>query len=458
MGEGGETVALVLPPALDLSMPSHLDSPKAAPPPRRRRKVLLCACCSAVLVVAVAIAAMSAWFGPTGWIGHAYCHTEQCALVNAMLLEARNESVKPCDNFYRHVCGRWSLNHSGYTVYDLHLNAYLDKLNKYLLRIVVGAQARPTEKMARFYQTCTTILVEGQDKRREYHEAFNNAGVYWPRLGPSDADAYLVAAKVQASFLMAAMLSISRVKDFGGEVYLGISPASALRIWLRYRPLVFPNSSDDSTYRLYYENACQAYADGIGGAVGFDTFFDIEQKVLSKLLFPNSSHGSTNLTNLTELSNVMRPTSAKQLIEYLHETYNLTDATSVIVKGPTYLARFGELVTELGDDKVILYLGWLILQLLWRALDRRTNTMWHKHFGARVSSRIRQQQQVDCMELTEQLLGWALFFSFTHDSSGTVTTQMVDTMAENIGRVFQQQLSFNQIYAKLFPTDKNFTA
>ncbi|KAH7971488.1 hypothetical protein HPB49_024739 [Dermacentor silvarum] len=448
-----------VPPAnIHLSLPSHLETAKS-PPPSSRKKAAICAGCSVALVVVAAVAVSSAWFGKKAWIGRAHCHTKECARVNAMLMEARNASVAPCDNFYQHVCGRWSLNHSGYSVYDRHANEFLNKLADTLIKTVVGTQESPTTKVARFYQTCLMVVVEGRDQTAEYHKAFEMAGVLWPRMG-TDGDAYMVEAKLQAYFHASSMLEIRRVKDYGGEVYLRISPANAQAVWRRNLPLLFPRSSGDtSTYRDYYDSACQAYAAGMAGVVGFDTFFDIEKKVYDKTHFDQSEDRKnlTSLTSLAELSDVMRNESAQQLTKFVMATYDLPVATSVTVKGPEYLKRFGELVSELGDDKVIFYLGWLLLQVVWRALDRHTNTLWHKHFRLRVSSHILRQQEVDCLEFTEQLLGWALFYRFTYENSGENSTEMVEQMAENIGRAFKQQLSFNQIFTEVYLTKENFT-
>ncbi|XP_049514242.1 neprilysin-11-like [Dermacentor silvarum] len=454
-----------VPPAnIDLSLPSHLDTAKS-PPPSSRKHAVVCACCSVALVVVAAMAVSSAWFGHKAWIAHAHCRTKECARVNAMLMEARNASVPPCINFYQHVCGRWSLNHSGYSVYDRHANEFLNKLSRHPdkgvigKKTVVGNQESPTEKVARFYQSCVAIVVEGRDRTAEYHKAFERAGVLWPRMG-TGGDAYMVEAKIHAYFHLSSMLQIRRVKDYGGEVYLRISPANAQAVWRRNLPLLFRHSSGDtSTYRDYYDSACRAYAAGMAGVVGFDTFFDIEKQVYEKTHFDQSEDRKnlTSLTSLAELSDVMRNDSAQQLTNFVNATYDIPVETSVTVKGPEYLKRFGELVSELGDDKVILYLGWLLLQLVWRVLDRRTNTLWHQHFGSRVSSHILRQQEVDCLELTEQMLGWALFYRFTYENSGENTTEMVEQMAENIGRAFKQQLSFNLIFNELHMAEENIT-
>ncbi|KAH7940224.1 hypothetical protein HPB52_022501 [Rhipicephalus sanguineus] len=318
---------------------------------------------------------------------------------------------------------------------------------------VVGNQDSPTEKTARFYQTCISVVVDGRDQRAGYREAFQQAGVYWPDFGPKDSDAYVVAAKVYASFLYSSMLDIRRVESFTGEVYLSMKPAQAINVWKRNWDR-FQNN--DGAYRDYYENSCAAYASRVIGTVDFDTFVDIEIEMFHKLLLQEHFEEVVVLGNLSQLGDIMRPASAKKLTAFVADTYNLTVLTPVHVKGLRYMRNFAKLVEELGHEKVIFYLGWLILQVLWRGLDKHMNALWYKQFGVRASALNSKPQEVDCLEQTENLLGWALFYRFTRDSSGQSTERM-SVMAKRLGRAFKRVVAYNKWLVNISLTEKNFT-
>ncbi|XP_050024086.2 uncharacterized protein [Dermacentor andersoni] len=57
------------------------------------------------------------------------CLTRACVALNDMLVAASNASVDPCDDFYEHVCGRWT---EPASVYEKHLSLFVDKVRRRL--------------------------------------------------------------------------------------------------------------------------------------------------------------------------------------------------------------------------------------------------------------------------------------------------------------------------------------
>ncbi|XP_049514257.1 endothelin-converting enzyme 2-like [Dermacentor silvarum] len=426
-----------------------------------RKTASISVCIALTLAALITSSVLFEWLVAKTWKARITCESDGCKLLNAMLVEARKKSVSPCENFYRHVCGHWPLKHSGMSVYQWHVSAFLHRLGQFLTQTVVGDQADPTEKMARFYQTCVTVLVDGRDQIAEFRRAFHATGINWPLIGPPDVDeaptdAFVVAAKVFASFFLSSLLEIRRQLTFTGEVNIIIKPDKGLGVWLRNRALLLKDGVASSAYRDFYEQALSVYHDGSSGAVAFSDFLDIENSVLAQLQIEDRYASQVVLQSVNELSRIMHEDSASGLLEFFSDVYELPDTAKVRVEGTEYVSRFVVLVDELGKDKVVFYLGWVIMQGLWRAMDRRTNVQWYHYFGSRVTADIMRPQEIDCLELTERLLGWSLFYRFTQVTSSEKTTAIVTDVAENLGQMFSDYLATNQWIGEVNVTEKTF--
>ncbi|XP_030123638.4 kell blood group glycoprotein isoform X1 [Taeniopygia guttata] len=97
------------------------------------------------------------------------CDAESDPALLARLLNSRNDTVNPCENFYKYACGRWEGKQSSRTreeslnVFDVLLEENLLILKRLLESPQFGIRGSAKEKAIRFYRSCMdTEQIESQ--------------------------------------------------------------------------------------------------------------------------------------------------------------------------------------------------------------------------------------------------------------------------------------------------------
>uniref|UniRef100_A0A8C4WM30 Kell metallo-endopeptidase (Kell blood group) n=1 Tax=Gopherus evgoodei TaxID=1825980 RepID=A0A8C4WM30_9SAUR len=104
------------------------------------------------------------------------CDTKECLMLLARLLEVRNATIDPCEDFYGYACGNWEANHlrtgtmESSNVFDVLLeeNQLILKRLLEVPQLRVGSSAK--EKAIRFYHSCMDtqqIEAEGAQPLKE---------------------------------------------------------------------------------------------------------------------------------------------------------------------------------------------------------------------------------------------------------------------------------------------------
>nr|XP_056704464.1 kell blood group glycoprotein homolog [Euleptes europaea] len=116
----------------------------------RGKILLLCAVLfSAVLGLALLI------FFTVFTCGLETCNTAECLALMTKLLEARNGTVDPCEDFFSYTCGNWEANRTqGTNVFDALLEENQLIMKRLLEEPHLGASSSAKEKAIRFYGSC----------------------------------------------------------------------------------------------------------------------------------------------------------------------------------------------------------------------------------------------------------------------------------------------------------------
>ncbi|XP_077201849.1 kell blood group glycoprotein isoform X2 [Paroedura picta] len=92
--------------------------------------------------------------------GQETCNTTECLALVTNLLEARNGTVDPCEDFFSYTCGNWEVNHTQGTnvalvnVFDVLLEENQLIMKRLLEEQPVGNNSSAKEKARRFYHSC----------------------------------------------------------------------------------------------------------------------------------------------------------------------------------------------------------------------------------------------------------------------------------------------------------------
>ncbi|KAG0415840.1 hypothetical protein HPB47_006981 [Ixodes persulcatus] len=88
------------------------------------------------------------------------CRSPSCSRYSHLVKHSLNRVVKPCDNFYRHVCHGWTRDHLGSVMaeqYLDHVTALLRKTSPQL------KNQSPLEKVAKLFQSCEEVLAQSEE-------------------------------------------------------------------------------------------------------------------------------------------------------------------------------------------------------------------------------------------------------------------------------------------------------
>ncbi|XP_065441017.1 kell blood group glycoprotein isoform X5 [Chrysemys picta bellii] len=117
------------------------------------------------------------------------CDTEECLTLLARLLEVRNATIDPCEDFYGYACGNWEANHlrtgtmESSNVFDVLLeeNQLILKRLLEVPQLRVGSSAK--EKAIQFYHSCMDTQQIEAEGAQPLKELINQVGG-WNVTGP----------------------------------------------------------------------------------------------------------------------------------------------------------------------------------------------------------------------------------------------------------------------------------
>ncbi|XP_030392405.1 kell blood group glycoprotein isoform X3 [Gopherus evgoodei] len=117
------------------------------------------------------------------------CDTKECLMLLARLLEVRNATIDPCEDFYGYACGNWEANHlrtgtmESSNVFDVLLeeNQLILKRLLEVPQLRVGSSAK--EKAIRFYHSCMDTQQIEAEGAQPLKELINQIGG-WNFTGP----------------------------------------------------------------------------------------------------------------------------------------------------------------------------------------------------------------------------------------------------------------------------------
>nr|XP_032650518.1 kell blood group glycoprotein isoform X4 [Chelonoidis abingdonii] len=117
------------------------------------------------------------------------CDTKECLTLLARLLEVRNATIDPCEDFYGYACGNWEANHlrtgtmESSNVFDVLLeeNQLILKRLLEVPQLRVGSSAK--EKAIRFYHSCMDTQQIEAEGAQPLKELINQIGG-WNFTGP----------------------------------------------------------------------------------------------------------------------------------------------------------------------------------------------------------------------------------------------------------------------------------
>ncbi|XP_050024083.1 endothelin-converting enzyme 2-like [Dermacentor andersoni] len=363
------------------------------------------------------------------------CLTRTCVALNEMLVAASNASVDPCEDFYEHVCGDWRESTS---IYEKHLSDFVDKVIDVLLRANMSNKMRnPTQQAAMLLKSCLVIVEDGRDEVDAFKSRLTKLGITWPQLKNKSGELTVAAARMFEAFRISPLLSIRKSRTKSGEVSLCIEPGDALPNWLKMRALLVK----EGNYRSYYEGAADLYNGHATPTIGFAEFNEIESLLVPALM--STDYGDTEMVELDsteQLSRYLEHNSFMQLRAFLKYGLQLPSSTRVKIRAVDYVKRLLDLLKQLDEPRLEFYLGWCVMQAMWRFISKSFSQFWYRSVRSALDTVVERPSHADCIELTESLLGWTVYAEFSGTHEDADARNDVNWIARTIADTFVKQV------------------
>ncbi|XP_077548450.1 endothelin-converting enzyme 1-like [Haemaphysalis longicornis] len=365
------------------------------------------------------------------------CHSAACSELNDLLTASINATVKPCDNFYRHVCGGSPTGRPA-SVYWKHLDRFgRDLISVNNEALIPQSGQTPAQKAALFLRTCLlAVRFEVNSQVAMFRGKFTSLGVSWPHVS-NVPNVLATATKVYATFGIAPLLEVarSRVGD-GDKPYLSVGPGGVLPAWKDKRDRLIESGS----YEQFYKETAKLYTSSSVTAEGIDfkRFQLLGGCVLEKLVYAERNHAAVAaLSTVRHLQNITTNVDPQAWRTLVTSELGLEESTPVKVRNRDYLLRFNDVIGQVGEADLHFYLGWCVVQAAARLMSRSLSDLWYNEtrpvLDDRADLSFSSPSTADCLQLTEFAVGWALFHPLMRTRADTPVRDSITTMAGNIG-------------------------
>lgn len=299
----------------------------------------------------------------------------------------------------------------------------------------------PTQQAAMLLQSCLAIVEDGRDEVGAFKSRLTKLGITWPHVNSESEELTVAAAKVFEAFRISPLLTIRTSQTKVGEVFLRIEPGDALPNWVQMRaPLL-----QQGTYRTYYEQAAALYDSNATPTMSFQEFSGLESVLVPGLMSADRGDAEIiELESIDRLSHYLKPDRFVRLHAFLKYGLKLPSSTRVQIRSADYTKRLQGLSKQLGEQRLEFYLGWCVVQAMWRFISKPFSQLWYQSVRSALNAVVERPSHADCIELTESLLGWTVYTEFSRTHVDAEARNDIDEIARAIAALFINRLKHSR--------------
>ncbi|XP_070382883.1 uncharacterized protein [Dermacentor albipictus] len=160
--------------------PGRQATPISVRTPRPYRQKLFIAAVVLLVIVGAAVVSLTVWtsIGPSYKVNYA-CKTPICEKVMKQLSEFANSTVKPCDDFYSHVCGHWLRMAEGSTFMRDAKKQFTHRRHALLTSPFNSSEpnSEVLETAQAFYTSCLAMFGEAVELKTALNELYSALNV-----------------------------------------------------------------------------------------------------------------------------------------------------------------------------------------------------------------------------------------------------------------------------------------
>ncbi|XP_064480687.1 membrane metallo-endopeptidase-like 1 isoform X2 [Ornithodoros turicata] len=335
------------------------------------------------------------------------CRSKSCQAYADLFSDTIDWNVRPCENFYQHVCGRRDSN-LYFTVHQTTLKSFVQLLSESLLSTFVPKeQQNATQLAAKMYQSCQNVSVGDQGEVQQLKAVLKNARLQWPE---RSIKAELLFSMMYISYNYHCPALIDFNMNTSGNVPV-LSLLNPFRTFHTWSPVKWWNRTvkERERYRLFYKEVTMYFTNS-AGIVPFNEIEKVDRAVAelvaNRTPLADDSLSVTGPMDITEFLRIF-PSLSPKLLEAVGVVYGTTSGSKTLISyHEGAVEAFQDLLRLFGEDQLHQYVAWVLVHtypsaLMYRLLSRYAAYPWGYE----------DIDKLYCFERVETFLGSAMIIN-----------------------------------------------
>ncbi|XP_037505358.1 endothelin-converting enzyme 1 [Rhipicephalus sanguineus] len=394
---------------------------------------------------------------PRGPLRVRRCRSEACRRIGALLNNALDDNVQPCDDFHAYVCGSWSHKYPGKTIAEVLASAFLGYVTRRARKNVVipskhaASNQTAVQKAATHLLACDNIVALSDDQTADVKRVLAEGGI---ALG-SFTENGSTPDVLKAMFYMSQVVKIPVLLDVSVEY--GVEQRVSIQSPENTETLLEESKRhlNDATSEKY---------DGYVRAI-YESFSGSENTSEFEQLFMNVSHLESTLVTFLSSSladseededsvwyyttasihQISRAISKDRWLKAFEAFLSIPQERNmpVVVHAGAYFQALFNLQEKLGEADFAQLYSWLCIQALVPFTSGRIVSAQH----AASRSTVLQRHRWQCFRNAERVFHYALQYPYmayvADDNVGKDIVALMRTISRSFSKVVLRTTSQN---------------
>ncbi|KAH7963266.1 hypothetical protein HPB52_020405 [Rhipicephalus sanguineus] len=377
---------------------------QTAPPPEPHRSKLVIIGVAVFVVVIGLLVIMMLLRGsgaPKGGVTTGICETPHCMEVARLLLDSLSPDVKPCDNFYQHICGGWKFAGSQGDVLFEKLVGDVAELSR-AVDVPPSGQS-PVQKAALAYKACEDIVAKNNTNLTTLVQILEEAGFYSPPGWTGPVDALNATFYLHFRWRIAAPVKFTYVRPAHRGITLRMAPSESLKEYglRRQKPGFYDELKKD------YEMFQATFEQNKLPRLKYEKWKTMDDNIVAAWVISWDSHNSSNEFagwNETTIQGAIRGVSQQQWTSILNTYFNRSDSLRFYVDSVSIFRKFMQLPHDFSNTDAQAYYRWYVVEIL----TRRLYAPWIIREFPTYAEALKSQYRF-CFAILEQTASYAFF-------------------------------------------------